>query len=196
MSFTTGGQLLSNLHFHAQDAESAYLHDRIDDLESCLFCNTSLIQDIAKAPGQDSEGQLLFPAHCYQRLVDQQSRLKALVGKLATQAQAAKARESSFEHLTEEVKIQEVRHIRELANLVRESKATVASKELTVQELEQEHTTLEAERDFIASAQVSDVSRRLSVSQVKQLIKEVYREACEKERERDLLKGKCFVTAS
>jgi len=194
MSFTTGGQLLSHLRFQPKDTESAFLRDRIDDLESALLCNTSLIHDIAKAPVQDSEA-LLFPGHCYKRLLEQQNRLKALIGKLATQTQAAKDREAAYERLVEEVKVQEVHHIREMAATVRQTKAVVEAKERTVQELEKAHSNLEAEREFIASAHVSDVSRHLSVSKVKQLIKEVTIEACQKERERDQLKVKCFVSA-
>lgn len=195
MSFTTGGQLLSHIRRQSKDTESAFLHDRIDDLESALLCHTSLIHDItaSKPHPQDSEGQLLFPMTCYKRMLEQQGRLKTLVGKLANLTKVARDKEAEYEQIVEDVKVQEVRDIREMAAKVRETKAIVEEREHVVQELEREHTDLDAEKEFISRAHVSDVSRHLSVTKVKQLIKEVSREAYQNEREKELLKGKCFV---
>lgn len=195
MSFTTGGQLLSRFHHQSKDTELAFLHDRIDDLESALLCHTSLIQDItaSKPHPQDSEGQLMFPMSCYRRMMEQQSRLKTLVGKLAHLTKVARDKEAEFEQIVEDVKVQEVRDIREMAAKVRETKAIVEEREHVVQELERTHTDLDAEKEFISRAHVSGISRHLSVTKVKQLIKEVSRGAYENEREKELLKGKCFV---
>ena len=204
MAFTTGGQLLPHhSRFQRKSEEVSFLKDRIDDLESALQYNTSLLLDITsskaasahRAPdqSQDTDVFLLFPGTCFKKLLDQQDRMRAILTKFAGDIHEAREREGQFERQVEDLKAMELRNLRDLALEVREMKRVVQEKERFVQALEKELGGLEAEKAFIHRGRDEGLNPQLSIQKVRKLIKEVTIEVGRNEREKELLKGKCFV---
>lgn len=204
MAFTTGGQLLPRHSLSLRKVEeTAELKDRIDDLETALQYNTNLLLDITSSKAmsahrpadqsQDTEAFLLFPTTCFKKLLMQQDRMRALLAQLVSDTQEATEREHQYERQVEDIKAMELRNVRDLALEVRECKRTVQEKERFMQSLEKELGILEAEKSFITRGYDEYRSPQLCIQEVKKLIKEVSVEVGRCEKEKELLKAKCFV---
>ena len=189
MAFTTGGQKLPRKAFRIRmrEAQTSSLKDRIDDLETALLCNTCLLQDITSSKqssshrtadvSQETEPFLLFPLSCYQKLQNQQTTMVELIQRLRSDALEAKEREWSYERQTEDFKVLDARNIRDLAAKVKELKIAVQEKERFIQDLEQKHSTLEAEMSFGKKDKEHGVNPRITGQKMKKLIKEVDRKS-------------------
>ena len=195
MAFTTGGHLLSShTSLQPRDNEINYMRDRIDDLETAVLCHIHLIKDIttSKTHPQDIEAVLHFPVHCYKQLLDQQLQIRHLLSRFDSQLLSLRSQVTESEQKTESSKVQEILSIRESAIKLSETKKYLSEKEGIVQQMEHERCRFEGEKELVISANVSTLTRNVSISMVKGLIVEVNKAGKVGEREKDVGVERCL----